>query len=56
MRALDLDQHMREVGTWVDWKETVDTFKSGKPSLEVRGIAVAWQSQYATLEAAHAAG
>ncbi len=56
MRALDIDQHMRQVGTWVDWSQTVDTFKSGEPSTKVRGIAVAWQSQFVTLKAAHAAG
>ncbi|MDE2817598.1 MAG: Nif3-like dinuclear metal center hexameric protein [Chloroflexota bacterium] len=56
MRALEIDQHMREVGTWVDWSQTVDTFKSGDPRMDVRGIAVAWQSQWPTLKAAHAAG
>jgi len=56
MRALEIDQHMREVGTWVDWSQTVDTFKSGDPRMDVRGIAVAWQSQLSTLKAAHAAG
>ncbi|MYB76086.1 MAG: hypothetical protein F4X83_03120 [Chloroflexi bacterium] len=56
MRALDIDQHMRDVGTWVDWSNTVDTFKSGDPRMDVCGIAVAWQSQWPTLKAAHAAG
>ena len=56
MRAVDVDRHMRMVGTWVDWERTVDTFKCGDPHDEVRGIAVAWQSQWPTLRAAHAAG
>lgn len=56
MRAGEIDRHMRGVGTWVDWSHTVDTFKSGYPSMEVHGIAVAWQSQWSTLKAAHAAG
>ena len=56
MRALEIDQHMRQVGTWVDWSRTVDTFKAGEPDSEVRGIAVAWQSQWPTLKAAHAVG
>ncbi len=56
MRALDIDQHMREIGTWVDWSNTVDTFKAGNADSEVRGIAVAWQSQWPTLKAAHQAG
>ena len=56
MRAIDLDHHMRQVGSWVDWSHTVDTFKSGETSTDVHGIAVAWQSQWSTLKAAHAAG
>ncbi|HEV2126112.1 MAG TPA: Nif3-like dinuclear metal center hexameric protein [Chloroflexota bacterium] len=56
MRAIELDHHMRAVGTWVDWERTVDTFKCGDPQTEVRGIAVAWQSQWPTLRAAHDAG
>ncbi|MGH2350792.1 MAG: Nif3-like dinuclear metal center hexameric protein [Chloroflexota bacterium] len=56
IRARDIDRHMREVGTWVDWDRTVDTFKAGDPEAEVRGIAVAWQSQWPALRDAHAAG
>lgn len=56
MRALDIDDHMRAIGAWVDWSQTVDTFRAGDPEIEVRGIAVAWQSQFATLKAAHKAG
>ena len=29
---------------WVQWDKTVDTFKSGSPKAEVKGIAVAWMS------------
>jgi putative NIF3 family GTP cyclohydrolase 1 type 2 len=29
-------------GGWVDWERTVDTFKSGSPETQVKGIAVAW--------------
>jgi putative NIF3 family GTP cyclohydrolase 1 type 2 len=56
LRARDIDRHMRGVGHWVDWERTVDTFKAGDPDAEVRGIAVAWQSQWPALRAAHAAG
>jgi putative NIF3 family GTP cyclohydrolase 1 type 2 len=56
MHARDVDRHMRAVGTWVDWDHTVDTFKAGDPDAEVRGIAVAWQSQWPALKAAHEAG
>jgi putative NIF3 family GTP cyclohydrolase 1 type 2 len=47
---------MRTVGTWVQWDHTVDTFKLGDPDAIVHGIAVAWQSQWPALKAAHAAG
>jgi putative NIF3 family GTP cyclohydrolase 1 type 2 len=47
---------MRALGTWVNWEQTVDTFKAGNPDDEVRAIAVAWQSQWPTLKAAHEAG
>jgi putative NIF3 family GTP cyclohydrolase 1 type 2 len=56
VRARDVDRHMRAIGSWVNWEQTVDTFKAGDPDAEVRGIAVAWQSQWPTLKAAHAAG
>ena len=56
LRPRDIDRHMRTLGTWVRWDQTVDTFKAGDPDVPVRGIAVAWQSQWPTLRAAHAAG
>jgi hypothetical protein len=36
MRAIDLDRHLRSVGVWVDWEDTVDTFKCGDPQTKVR--------------------
>jgi putative NIF3 family GTP cyclohydrolase 1 type 2 len=56
LRARDVDAHMRGLGTWVNWQATVDTFKAGDPDREVRAIAVAWQSQWPALRAAHEAG
>jgi putative NIF3 family GTP cyclohydrolase 1 type 2 len=56
VRPRDLDRHMRALGTWVRWEQSVDTFKAGDPDVPVRGIAVAWQSQWPTLRAAAAAG
>ncbi len=35
---------MRQVGTWVDFSRTCDTFKSGDPSTPIRAIAVSWMS------------
>jgi putative NIF3 family GTP cyclohydrolase 1 type 2 len=37
---------------WVDWEKTVDTFKSGSPEAEVKGIAVGWMSYTHALEKA----
>jgi hypothetical protein len=56
MRAIDVDRLMRQLGTWVDWSTTVDTFKAGDPQAEVRGIAVAWQSRWPALRQARALG
>lgn len=39
-------------GGWVDWTNTVDTFKSGSPEAEVKGIAVAWMPYRHALEKA----
>ena len=42
MKARDVAEHMRRVGTWVDWDETVDTFKVDDPAVEVEAVAVTW--------------
>ncbi len=39
-------------GGWVPWDKTVDTFKSGSPEAEVKGIAVAWMPYSYALEKA----
>jgi len=45
MEARELRQYLRSMdGGWVNWKDTVDTFKSGDPEAEVKGIAVGWMS------------
>lgn len=56
LKARSIDGHMRSVGTWVDWSGTCDTFKSGDPDTEVRGIAVSWMSTTNALEEAHIRG
>lgn len=56
MKAIDLHDHMRRVGEWVDWEHTCDGFKAGSPETEVCGIAVAWQSTFPALREAHEAG
>lgn len=42
MTALDVMNHFRSVGEWVDWDRTCDQFLHGDPSREVSGIATAW--------------
>ncbi len=45
MRAKDLQAHFRSLnGGWMNLNQTVDTFKSGSPEVEVKGIAVSWMS------------
>lgn len=45
MLAQNLQDYFRSLnGGWMDLEKTVDTFKSGDPSAEVRGIAVSWMS------------
>jgi putative NIF3 family GTP cyclohydrolase 1 type 2 len=56
MKAVELHEHMRAIGTWVDWDHTCDGFKFGTPDTEVRGIAVGWQSTLPALKQAHALG
>ncbi len=52
MRAWELHEHMREVGKWVDWRNTVDQFLFGDEDSEVTGIAVSWMPTFANLEKA----
>jgi len=52
MKAKELREHMRRVGTWVDWDYTVDQFLAGDPESEVKGIAVSWLPTFFTLEKA----
>jgi len=42
MKAADVREHFREVGTWVNWQRTCDQFLHGDPDAEVKGIATAW--------------
>jgi len=52
MKAWELHKHMREVGSWVNWKKTVDTFLFGDPDSDVKGIAVSWMPTFANLKKA----
>jgi putative NIF3 family GTP cyclohydrolase 1 type 2 len=53
MKAYELQSYLRSLnGGWMDLENTVDTFKSGPPGSEVRGIAVSWMSYTAALHQA----
>jgi len=52
MKAKELDEHMRTVGTWVDWQHTRDQFLAGDKGSDVTGIAVAWMPTFSTLHKA----
>lgn len=42
MKAVEVLNHFREVGHWVDWNNTCDRFLYGDLNTEVKGIAVSW--------------
>lgn len=45
VKAGDIQAYLRTLNRgWINIEETVDTFKSGSPDTEVKGIAVAWMS------------
>jgi putative NIF3 family GTP cyclohydrolase 1 type 2 len=53
LTAGEVNQYLNSLGTeWVDLSKTVDTFKSGAPEDEVKGIAVGWMSYTQALEQA----
>ena len=43
IKAMDIHEHLRERGEWVDWERTTDTFKAGDPKKPVGTVAVAWK-------------
>lgn len=53
MPVRDIMDHFREIGEWVDWKDTNDRVLHGSADTEVEGIAVGWiASERAATEAA----
>jgi hypothetical protein len=56
LTARHIHDHLRRVGTWVDWSHTCDGFKAGDPDAPLRAIAVGWQSSQSALEEAHRCG
>jgi putative NIF3 family GTP cyclohydrolase 1 type 2 len=57
MKAYELQEYLRSLNTgWVNLKESVDTFKSGNPNHDIKGIAVGWMSYLWALHHAIALG
>jgi putative NIF3 family GTP cyclohydrolase 1 type 2 len=56
MRAREVREHFRSVGTWVDWERTCDQFLHGDPETEVAGIATTWIPSRRVVEQAAARG
>ena len=56
MKAKEVMEHFREVGTWVNWDSTCDQFLHGDPEREVKGIATAWIPTNAAVKEASARG
>ena len=52
MKAAEIHEHFMEIGTWVNWDDTVDGFRFGGPETEVTGIAVAWKPYWKSLKRA----
>ena len=53
LTAGELNSYLNSLGAdWVDMSRTVDTFKSGGPEVEVKGIAVGWMSYTDSLKRA----
>lgn len=56
MKAADIHEFFREVGTWMDWSQTVDGPRFGDPDAEVTGVAVAWKPHWSDLKRAKELG
>lgn len=50
--ARHVKDYLWSLADWVDFKDTVDTFKAGSPETPVQGIAVGWMSYTAALKRA----
>jgi len=56
MKAIQVHEHLRGIGTWIDWSHTCDGFHIGDPETELTGVAVAWISVLPALKEAHRLG
>lgn len=53
LTAGEVHEYLKSLdGGWVKWEKSVDSFKSGSPATEVKGIAVGWMPYTAALKKA----
>ena len=52
MKAEEILENFKTIGTWVNWDKTVDQILFGDPEINVEGIAVSWMPSFSNLEKA----
>ena len=52
MKAIDIFNHLKEQGTWVDWARGSDKFLFGDPDVDIKAVAVAWMASWPNLKRA----
>lgn len=52
MTCMDIANHFKEKGKWINWNKTSDTFKAGNPKKVVKKVAVAWKASWDALREA----
>jgi putative NIF3 family GTP cyclohydrolase 1 type 2 len=56
MKCINIHEHFRNYGSWLNWDNTTDGFKTGNPEREVHIIAVAWKPSWEALKEAYNRG
>ncbi len=56
MKAIELHEHFKNIGNWVNWNNTCDEFLWGDAEVDVTGIAVCWSSNFKQLKEAQQNG
>ncbi|MBD3350061.1 MAG: hypothetical protein GF364_01065 [Candidatus Lokiarchaeota archaeon] len=52
MKAIEIYNHLKEKGTWVNWNRTCDEFLFGDPEAEVKSVAIGWMATIPNLKKA----
>jgi putative NIF3 family GTP cyclohydrolase 1 type 2 len=53
MKAIDVYNHLKSKGKWVNWSHTCDRFLFGDENTEITGIGVAWMPTFPNLKKAY---